>query len=131
MAQKPLLWVEVGAHAVRKRPKCGGVVSTRNSCNAHAQPEAIKNLQQNRPEEALISEISIWPTLHVARALKRLSAAAFHCASNSNHGALFRVAGVTWWFKVRTKSCLCTCLYMHLSPHMYNFSESVQIFSVS
>jgi len=26
MAQKPLLWVEVGAHAVRYRPKCGGVV---------------------------------------------------------------------------------------------------------
>jgi hypothetical protein len=25
MAQKPLLWVEVGAHAVRNRPKCGGV----------------------------------------------------------------------------------------------------------
>jgi hypothetical protein len=26
MAQKPLLWVEVGAHAVRKRSECGGVV---------------------------------------------------------------------------------------------------------
>jgi hypothetical protein len=26
MAQKPLLWVEVGAHAVRNRSKCGGVV---------------------------------------------------------------------------------------------------------
>jgi hypothetical protein len=25
MAQKPLLWVEVGAHAVRNRSKCGGV----------------------------------------------------------------------------------------------------------
>ena len=25
MAQKPLLWVEVGAHAVRNRAKCGGV----------------------------------------------------------------------------------------------------------
>jgi hypothetical protein len=25
MAQKPLLWVEVGAHAVRNRLKCGGV----------------------------------------------------------------------------------------------------------
>ena len=26
MAQKPLLWVEVGAHAVRKRSECGGMV---------------------------------------------------------------------------------------------------------
>jgi len=26
MAQKPLIWVEAGAHAVRNRPKCGGVV---------------------------------------------------------------------------------------------------------
>jgi hypothetical protein len=26
MAQKPLLWVKVGAHAVRNRSKCGGVV---------------------------------------------------------------------------------------------------------
>ena len=26
MAQKPLLWVEVGAHVVRNRSKCGGVV---------------------------------------------------------------------------------------------------------
>ena len=26
MTQKPLLWVEVGAHAVRNRSKCGGVV---------------------------------------------------------------------------------------------------------
>ena len=25
MAQKPLLWVEVGAHSVRNRSKCGGV----------------------------------------------------------------------------------------------------------
>jgi len=25
MAQKPLLWVEAGAHAVRSRLKCGGV----------------------------------------------------------------------------------------------------------
>jgi len=25
MAQKPLLWVEAGAHAVRNRSKCGGV----------------------------------------------------------------------------------------------------------
>ena len=25
MAQKPLLWVKVGAHAVRNRSKCGGV----------------------------------------------------------------------------------------------------------
>ena len=25
MAQKPLLWVEVGAHAVLNRSKCGGV----------------------------------------------------------------------------------------------------------
>jgi hypothetical protein len=25
MAKKLLLWVEVGAHAVRNRPKCGGV----------------------------------------------------------------------------------------------------------
>jgi hypothetical protein len=25
MTQKPLLWVEVGAHVVRNRPKCGGV----------------------------------------------------------------------------------------------------------
>jgi hypothetical protein len=27
MTQKPLLWVEVGAHAVRKRSECSGVVS--------------------------------------------------------------------------------------------------------
>jgi hypothetical protein len=26
MIQKPLLWVEVGAHAVRKRSECAGVV---------------------------------------------------------------------------------------------------------
>jgi hypothetical protein len=26
MTQKPLLWVEVGAHAVRKRSECAGVV---------------------------------------------------------------------------------------------------------
>jgi hypothetical protein len=26
MTQKPLLWVEVGAHAVRKRSKCAGVI---------------------------------------------------------------------------------------------------------
>jgi hypothetical protein len=26
MAQKPLLWVEAGAHAVRKRRESGGVV---------------------------------------------------------------------------------------------------------
>ena len=26
MAEKPLLWVEVGAHAVCKRPGCNGVV---------------------------------------------------------------------------------------------------------
>jgi hypothetical protein len=26
MTQKPLLWVEVGAHAVRKRSGCAGVV---------------------------------------------------------------------------------------------------------
>jgi hypothetical protein len=26
MAQKPWLWVEVGAHAVRNRSKCGGVI---------------------------------------------------------------------------------------------------------
>jgi hypothetical protein len=28
MAQKPLLWVEVGALAVRKRSECAGVVWT-------------------------------------------------------------------------------------------------------
>jgi hypothetical protein len=26
MTQKPFLWVEVGAHVVRKRPECAGVV---------------------------------------------------------------------------------------------------------
>ena len=26
MAEKPLLWVEVGAHAVRQKPGCNGVV---------------------------------------------------------------------------------------------------------
>jgi hypothetical protein len=28
MTQKPLLWVEAGAHAVRKRSECAGVVWT-------------------------------------------------------------------------------------------------------
>ena len=37
MVDKPLLWVEVGAHAVRKKPECNGVVRSGKALEKYKQ----------------------------------------------------------------------------------------------
>ena len=43
MAEKPLLWVEVGAHAVRKKPGCNGVVWSGQALDKYKQRKREEN----------------------------------------------------------------------------------------
>ena len=56
MAEKPLLWVEVGAHAVRKKPGRNGVVWSGQALEEHKQRKREKMLELLRKARAFETE---------------------------------------------------------------------------
>ena len=56
MAEKPLLWVEVGAHAVRKKPGRNGVVRCGKALEEYKQRKRQEMLEFLRKARAFEAE---------------------------------------------------------------------------